>query len=54
MCWDVPESGKNAPVLTYDCHGGGGNQEWKYDVVSKRESIGNYQSVIIRWKLSSG
>lgn len=34
MCWDVPTSGKDAEVVFYDCHGGGGNQEWRYDYVS--------------------
>lgn len=34
MCWDVPGSGKNTEIIFYDCHGGGGNQEWKYDFVS--------------------
>ena len=32
-CWDV-QSGDGAPVLTYACHGQGGNQLWKYNVVS--------------------
>lgn len=38
MCWDVPGSDKDAEIVFYDCHGGGGNQEWKYDVVSSRDN----------------
>lgn len=28
VCLDVPNGRKRAPVLTYDCHGQGGNQRW--------------------------
>lgn len=33
-CWDVPQGGRNAPVIFYDCHGQQGNQFWQYDPVS--------------------
>ena len=33
LCWDV-QSGDGAPILTYPCHGQGGNQLWKYNLVS--------------------
>lgn len=33
-CWDVSKSGKDAPVIFYDCHGAQGNQLWHYDPVS--------------------
>ncbi|XP_075972355.1 N-acetylgalactosaminyltransferase 6-like [Anticarsia gemmatalis] len=31
MCWDLPESAPESPVLLYSCHLGGGNQLWRYD-----------------------
>lgn len=34
-CWDVPGAEKNAEIIFYDCHGGGGNQEWRYDIKKK-------------------
>jgi len=33
-CMDVSQGGERAPVGKYPCHGGGGNQLWKYDLVS--------------------
>lgn len=30
-CWDVPNGEKNAEVILYACHGGQGNQLWRYD-----------------------
>ncbi|XP_047989942.1 N-acetylgalactosaminyltransferase 6-like [Leguminivora glycinivorella] len=30
-CWDLPDASLNSPVRLYDCHLGGGNQEWRYD-----------------------
>lgn len=34
LCFDVSEGGKDAPVTLYNCHGGQGNQLFRYDVVS--------------------
>ena len=34
ICWDVSSGDAEAPVLLYNCHGGGGNQLWKYNYVS--------------------
>ena len=34
QCWDVSVSGDQAPVNFYTCHGGQGNQLWRYDLVS--------------------
>ncbi|XP_053689956.1 N-acetylgalactosaminyltransferase 6-like [Sabethes cyaneus] len=31
LCWDVSESGQNAKILLFHCHGGQGNQLWRYD-----------------------
>uniref|UniRef100_A0A1B6CII9 Polypeptide N-acetylgalactosaminyltransferase n=1 Tax=Clastoptera arizonana TaxID=38151 RepID=A0A1B6CII9_9HEMI len=31
MCWDVASPEPKAPVQLYTCHGGQGNQLWKYD-----------------------
>ncbi|XP_052860087.1 N-acetylgalactosaminyltransferase 6-like [Anopheles cruzii] len=31
LCWDVSESLPNAKILLYHCHGGQGNQLWRYD-----------------------
>ncbi|XP_035790299.1 N-acetylgalactosaminyltransferase 6-like [Anopheles albimanus] len=31
LCWDVSESVPNAKILLYHCHGGQGNQLWRYD-----------------------
>ncbi|KFB49955.1 AGAP012414-PA-like protein [Anopheles sinensis] len=31
MCWDVSESVPNAKILLYHCHGGQGNQLWRYE-----------------------
>uniref|UniRef100_A0A5S6QB63 Polypeptide N-acetylgalactosaminyltransferase n=1 Tax=Trichuris muris TaxID=70415 RepID=A0A5S6QB63_TRIMR len=31
LCLDVPQSGFQAPVILYACHGMQGNQLWKYD-----------------------
>ncbi len=36
MCWDVSESGLRASVRPFACHGGKGNQLWRYDTVSLR------------------
>jgi len=33
-CWDV-QSGDGSPILTYACHGQGGNQLWKYNAHDK-------------------
>ena len=33
MCWDVSEGGNLAKVMPFSCHGAGGNQYWKYDLV---------------------
>lgn len=30
MCWDVSQGGEQAPVMPYPCHGGKGNQLWRY------------------------
>ena len=38
-CWDVSEGGQRAKVTRFACHGAGGNQYWKYDLV--RASYGN-------------
>lgn len=35
MCWDVSSPQPKAPVQLYTCHGGQGNQLWKYDVNKK-------------------
>lgn len=35
MCWDVSSSDSRAPVLLWGCHGGQGNQLWRYDPVSE-------------------
>ena len=32
-CWDVSEGGQRAKVTRFACHGAGGNQYWKYDLV---------------------
>ncbi|XP_063635740.1 N-acetylgalactosaminyltransferase 6-like isoform X2 [Cydia splendana] len=34
ICWDLPESLPKSPVRLYDCHLGGGNQEWWYDPIT--------------------
>lgn len=34
MCLDVADGGDRAKIMPYSCHGGGGNQLWKFDVVS--------------------
>ncbi|XP_061706453.1 N-acetylgalactosaminyltransferase 6-like [Cydia pomonella] len=36
ICWDLPESSPHSPVRLYDCHLGGGNQEWRYDPKSQQ------------------
>lgn len=37
-CWDVSQSGRNAPIIFYDCHGQQGNQYWEYDPVEYSHS----------------
>ncbi|KAG8252442.1 polypeptide [Homalodisca vitripennis] len=37
MCWDVSSPNDKAPVQLYTCHGGQGNQLWKYDVSESLE-----------------
>lgn len=32
-CWDISDPNDKAEVTLYGCHGSGGNQYWKYDVV---------------------
>lgn len=32
LCWDVSTGGDGAPIVFYTCHGGQGNQLWKYIV----------------------
>jgi len=39
MCWDVSSSENQAPVLLWGCHGSGGNQLWRYDMVSRLNLI---------------
>lgn len=34
MCWDVSDYGDKAKIVLYPCHGGKGNQYWRYDSVS--------------------
>lgn len=34
MCADVSAGGARAPVQPYSCHGAGGNQLWRYHLVS--------------------
>jgi len=43
-CADVSIGGQRAPVNKYDCHGGGGNQMWKYKKVrlKKNRLIGHF------------
>ncbi|RXG53117.1 N-acetylgalactosaminyltransferase 6 [Armadillidium vulgare] len=36
LCWDVSSGETQAPVLLYSCHGGMGNQLWKYDYVNQQ------------------
>ncbi len=43
-CLDVSEGGDRAPIKTYPCHGGKGNQLWKYDWVG---SIHMYCTVYV-------
>lgn len=33
VCWDVSNPQDKAEIILYGCHGMGGNQYWKYDVV---------------------
>ena len=44
-CWDVSEGGQKAKVTRFACHGGGGNQYWKYALV--RPSYGNIKTPFI-------
>ena len=37
-CWDVSLGGDLAPVNFYQCHGGQGNQLWRYEKVSSTKS----------------
>jgi polypeptide N-acetylgalactosaminyltransferase len=34
VCFDVSQSIKKAPVILFNCHGMGGNQRFKYNMVS--------------------
>ena len=34
VCFDVSTSVRKAPVILFNCHGMGGNQRWKYNLVS--------------------
>ena len=36
LCFDVSIGGDRAPVNFYSCHGGGGNQLWRYDQESRQ------------------
>lgn len=36
ICWDASTSYDYTPVTFFNCHGYGGNQEWKYDLKLKR------------------
>ena len=36
-CWDVSEGGERAKVTRFACHGAGGNQYWKYDLVRPKK-----------------
>ena len=44
-CWDVSEGGQRAKVTRFACHGAGGNQYWKYDLV--RASYGNTCTLLL-------
>lgn len=33
LCWDVSDPNDKADITLYPCHGGQGNQYWRYDVV---------------------
>ena len=44
-CWDVSEGGQRAKVTRFACHGGGGNQYWKYAMV--RPSYGNTNTLLL-------
>lgn len=33
VCWDVSNPHDKAEIVLYACHGMGGNQYWKYNVV---------------------
>ena len=44
-CWDV-QSGDGSPILTYACHGQGGNQLWKYNAV---DSIAHFMNLYDRY-----
>uniref|UniRef100_A0A336L7D7 Polypeptide N-acetylgalactosaminyltransferase n=1 Tax=Culicoides sonorensis TaxID=179676 RepID=A0A336L7D7_CULSO len=40
LCFDVSAGGKDAPVNLYNCHGGQGNQLFRYDVNTKNIILG--------------
>lgn len=42
LCFDVSDPLDKADVLLYPCHGGQGNQYWKYDVVRKKHILSTY------------
>lgn len=39
VCFDVSQSIKKAPVILFNCHGMGGNQRFKYNIVSTYPNI---------------
>lgn len=45
VCFDVSQSIKKAPVILFNCHGMGGNQRFKYNIVSI-SCIGNSIAVL--------
>ncbi|XP_073967522.1 N-acetylgalactosaminyltransferase 6-like isoform X2 [Choristoneura fumiferana] len=50
-CWDLPESAAKSPVLLFNCHLGGGNQEWRYD--QKTHQVRKSATVCLDWDVPS-
>ncbi|XP_068627786.1 N-acetylgalactosaminyltransferase 6-like [Battus philenor] len=46
MCWDVPDSTPESPIILYSCHLGGGNQLWRYDMSTKQLKHGGNENCL--------
>ncbi|XP_013140709.1 PREDICTED: N-acetylgalactosaminyltransferase 6-like [Papilio polytes] len=51
MCWDVPDSRPEQPIILYSCHLGGGNQLWRYHPATKQLKHGGNENCL-EWEAS--